>query len=412
MNHQVVVLAAGQSSRFFPFNDQHKSLFPICGRPIIAYTLDGLRKAGFNQAIIVVSDKHHQTAISQHAPKGLDLIFAIQPQPLGQGNAILSAAPHLKTSFFVINAPQINFDQHIKPHLNRLDNPDFVGAVLRQQTDNPQKYGMLNLEGEIVRAIVEKPASQDTPSNWRTVGTYLFTPDFLNILQATPPEQYQLEAAINASLTDHKFIALETIVDYPSLKYSWDLLTFKNYILDSLPKSISEKAHVAATATIRGDVYLAPGASVHDYALIEGPAFIGEAAVIGAYSQVRKGTCIEAGAKLQRYVDAKNSLISRQVSIHSGFVGDSVIGESVRIGADFVTANRRLDRQTIAVAVKDSPTDTHMDFLGCLIGPHSTLGIKVATMPGTIIGPSSTLGPGVLVKSTHSSGSKLTQSNL
>jgi len=54
---QAVILAAGESSRFWPLNQKHKSLFKIMGRPLIWYTIESLKKAGIKDIIIVQGPK-------------------------------------------------------------------------------------------------------------------------------------------------------------------------------------------------------------------------------------------------------------------------------------------------------------------------------------------------------------------
>ena len=50
---QSVILAAGESSRFWPLNQKHKSLLKIMGKPIIWHTLNGLKKSGIKETIII-----------------------------------------------------------------------------------------------------------------------------------------------------------------------------------------------------------------------------------------------------------------------------------------------------------------------------------------------------------------------
>jgi choline kinase len=53
LTEQAVILAAGESSRFWPLNYQHKSLIKIMGRPLIWYTIEGLKMAKVKEIIII-----------------------------------------------------------------------------------------------------------------------------------------------------------------------------------------------------------------------------------------------------------------------------------------------------------------------------------------------------------------------
>jgi N-acetylglucosamine-1-phosphate uridyltransferase (contains nucleotidyltransferase and I-patch acetyltransferase domains) len=78
--------------------------------------------------------------------------------------------------------------------------------------------------------------------------------------------------------------------------------------------------------------------------------------------------------------------------IHSGFIGDSVIGKDCRIGAAFITGNRRIDRKTIKITVKSEEYDTGLTHLGVVMGNNVKTGINTSIMPGTIIGNNSIIG--------------------
>lgn len=51
--YQAIILAAGESSRFYPLNSSHKSLIKIMGKPLILYLVEALKKEGIKEIIIV-----------------------------------------------------------------------------------------------------------------------------------------------------------------------------------------------------------------------------------------------------------------------------------------------------------------------------------------------------------------------
>jgi len=55
---QAIILAAGKSSRFYPLaNDKHKSMVRIMGKPILEYTIQGLKEAGIKEIVLIVDQK-------------------------------------------------------------------------------------------------------------------------------------------------------------------------------------------------------------------------------------------------------------------------------------------------------------------------------------------------------------------
>ena len=82
---------------------------------------------------------------------------------------------------------------------------------------------------------------------------------------------------------------------------------------------------------------------------------------------------------------------------HLSYVGDSVIGEDCNLGAGTITANYRLDGETVKMVVKDKVVDSERRKLGVILGDNVKTGINALLMPGVKVGSNSWVGPGVVV---------------
>lgn len=410
MKYQVVVLAGGESSRFFPFNGIHKSFYKLLGKTILERTIESVKKVDPSEIILVLGAKNfdREKEICKSLPVFEDVKIVKEEKPLGQADAVLSAGEHIKDDFFVINANQFNFhliaEKFIKAHSETGDDAT-IGVT---ETDNPSKYGIADLDGARVRAVVEKPLEGKEPSNMRLVGVYLFSKDFVDKLSQTPISDCALEETLDMVAKEGRVGSVHIGETLPSIKYPWDILRVKDAILPVIGSSVDPSAIIENTVIIKGEgVVIEKNAHIYDFALIEGPCYIGEGAIIGSYCQVRKGAVIGRGAEVERYCDIKNSIIGEGTHIHSGFVGDSVIGENCRIGAGFVTANKRLDRGNVNVSVKGEKKDTGLKNLGVFIGDETNVGIRVSAMPGAVAGEKSLIFPGVVLRGTCEAGSKI-----
>src|SRR5690606_22560389 len=85
---QVILLAAGQSSRMDPISD--KNLLPFCGKPLIQNQVEALKKVGLNQIIIVVNSDN-QAPISTLFQTDSN-IQIVQQTGQGQAAGVLSGA--------------------------------------------------------------------------------------------------------------------------------------------------------------------------------------------------------------------------------------------------------------------------------------------------------------------------------
>ena len=401
---QAVILAAGQSSRFTPFNTRssHKSCFEVMGKPIITRTLESLRKIGVTEVILVHApgDSYFSSSSFTTSVAGLQLTTHVQEQAEGMGSALLSVREQLHERFILLNPQQVNCDQHLQLVDDSQENGVETGVILfSQATEQPEKYGMLQLEAGRVTGVIEKPRRDEKVSNQRLLGMYILTKKFIEHLETKPVSQYNFEEALSDFCTENTVLAIESQLPALSLKYAGDLFGVTEYLLTTTQNESDKhsSAEVHSTAVITGAVTIAAGAKIHEFAVLHGPCYIGRNVVVGSFCKVRPGTVLEEGVVLQNGVEVKHSLIGRDTHIHSGFVGDSILGENIRIGAHFVTANRRLDRKVIAVQIKGAPVSTQTAAFGAVIGDATKIGIQCGTNPGVIVPAGSTVYPGTII---------------
>lgn len=412
MEYQVVILAGGESSRFFPFNSLHKTFFKIAGKTILERTVESVKKMDPKEIILVLSSKNfdQEKAKCDENPIFNDVKYIKEDSPLGQADAILSAKEFINNDFFVINANQFNFDKIADGFIESHTNMKSIITLGIVETDNPSKYGIVELNGDRVRGIVEKPAPGLETSNFRVIGTYLFSKEVIVKLENTPLSQYSLETVLNELAHVDRVGSVKLSGSIPTLKYPWDILEVKNEILAETKFETDDTAVIEKTAVLKGDeIFIGKNAHICDYSIIESPAYIGDNAVVGAYCQIRGGSVLEEGAQAERYTDVKNSVIGEGAHIHSGFIGDSVIGKNAKIGAEFITANKRLDRKSVGLIVKGEMTDSGKPNVGVFIGEGAKIGIRVSTMPGTIIGENSKVFPGLTLSKTYGPGTEITK---
>ncbi len=158
---------------------------------------------------------------------------------------------------------------------------------------------------------------------------------------------------------------------------------------DNLIDQIIEKSN--------GDdgVFIDETAKIGECVRIEGPCFIGANAEIRHSAYLRKGSWICDGALVGHSTEVKNSiLLPGSKAPHFNYVGDSIIGIDVNLGAGVKLANVRNDRGEVKINLKNgSRVGTGLRKLGALIGDGSQLGCNVVTNPGSIISPFSMVPP-------------------
>ena len=163
---QAVILAAGESSRFWPLNKKHKSLFKIMGKPLMCYKIENLEKAGIREIIIVQKSKKdiENELKCYQLPKNLKIKYVLQEKPLGTGDALKVAGIYLKERFLVLNGDDFYEAEDIKKCLSKFP------AILVKEMANPKNFGVIVPAKNYVKEIVEK--SEKPPANLVNIGCY------------------------------------------------------------------------------------------------------------------------------------------------------------------------------------------------------------------------------------------------
>jgi bifunctional UDP-N-acetylglucosamine pyrophosphorylase/glucosamine-1-phosphate N-acetyltransferase len=393
---KAVILAAGESSRFKPLSDKrHKALTHVLGKPIIQHTVEELNDAGIDETIVVQCPERK---IGEEV--GADR-FVVQEEPKGMADALKQAEEFLDQKFLVLTPYRSQISKLLKPVMQRSEESETV--LVSSYTDQPEKYGILDLEDGEAVDIVEKP-SEDPPSDRKVVGMYLLSPDFFDHMEEVETWEYQYEDALSRQLQDSPAPVVEAGKETNSIKHPWDLFDVMEELLGRSQRKISEEAEIADSAQLKGKVIVEGGAKIFENAVVKGPAYIGRNAVVGNNALVRENSCVEDDATVGANCEVKNSSFQPGSSMHSGFIGDSVVGRNSSIGAGTIVANRRFreegERPEISskLIAKDRKEETGRTYLGCFIGEDVDIGVNCSIMPGVQIGSDSRIEPGEVVK--------------
>ncbi len=155
---------------------------------------------------------------------------------------------------------------------------------------------------------------------------------------------------------------------------------------------ISEGAEVEKLVSLdasRGPIVIEREAVVESFSRISGPCYIGPKAQIHS-GLIRSGTSICEGCKIGGEVE--NSIImAHSNKAHEGYVGDSIVGEWVNLGASSTFSNLKNTYGTVKVGIKRRVEDTQLTKLGPLVGDMAKASIGCMVFAGKRIGLSSHL---------------------
>jgi NDP-sugar pyrophosphorylase family protein len=191
----------------------------------------------------------------------------------------------------------------------------------------------------------------------------------------------------------------ETAVFFAGCDYVWQALAhIKEHVarLTGGRQTILGQVMPGAYLSDR-PIYIAEGARVEPGAYILGPAYIGPGAVVRHGAFVREEVIICAGAIFGHDTEAKNALLLPGAHApHFNYVGDSILGRRVNLGAGTKLSNLGMlsdkdpmtgKRPTIQIGVDGRTYDTGLSKLGAILGDDVQTGCNAVLNPGCLVAP-------------------------
>ena len=182
---------------------------------------------------------------------------------------------------------------------------------------------------------------------------------------------------------------------FDSLGQAWEvLLRISDYLRDNLrPQQLGQ---VHAQAVIEGDVFIGAGTVIEAGALVHGPVWIGRNCRVGHGATLRGNVIVGDDCVVGQAAELKNAVLFNGCDVpHFNYVGDSVLGYHVHLGAGVMLSNYRLIRGNVNVRVGDRKIDSGLAKFGALIADPTEIGCNAVLNPGTIIGRDCVLYPNV-----------------
>lgn len=140
---------------------------------------------------------------------------------------------------------------------------------------------------------------------------------------------------------------------------------------------------------IKGEVHIEDGAVIEENTFIAGPTYIASGAEVRFGAYIRGDVYVGAKAVVGHDTEVKHSiLLPGAKAAHFAYVGDSILGREVNLGAGTKCANVRVDmgKQNLWVAVETEKYDTGIRKFGAIMGNNVSIGCNSVTNPGTLIG--------------------------
>ena len=388
---QTVILAAGKGTRMRPLTAQRpKPMLPVADRPLVAHVADAAVDAGASELVFVVG--YEAAAVREYFGadyRDVPVTFVSQDRQRGTADAVRAARGHLDGPFAVLNGDNLYNPAAIAKLFER------APALAATTVDDPTSYGVVSVADGRVTDIVEKPS--EPPSSLANAGAYALPAAARGWLDVPESERGEHEITdVVERVVAESTLSLVRADRWLDVGRPWELLAANEWKLDDLERDI--RGVVADDATLRGSVVVEAGATVEPGVVIEGPALVRAGAHVGPNAYIRGQTLLGEDVEVGHSVEVKNSVVMSGTNVpHLSYVGDSVLGRSVNLGASTTVANLRHDDQPVRMTVKGERVSTGRRKFGVVVGDGAKTGIDTSLNAGVVLDAGARTGPGECV---------------
>jgi bifunctional UDP-N-acetylglucosamine pyrophosphorylase/glucosamine-1-phosphate N-acetyltransferase len=383
-----IILAAGKGTRMK--SEVVKVLHPILGLPMLFYPIDlSLNGIKAEKTIVVVG---YQADRIKERVKNPQIQFVLQEEQLGTGHAALQAIPFLKTftgTALILcgDVPLVKADT-LRTFIGAFEEGDSPLSVLTTVVEDPFGYGRIlrTPEGWLEKIVEEKDASEKERSIREiNTGIYCVKAPFLikglgEIGKDNAQDEYYLTDLVEVAkkkglrcsahiVSDPvEVMGINTRVDLAMANEVLRQAKLKDLMLSGVTMVDPKTTYVDQTVEVGKDTILYPNChlqgrtKIGERCILEpnskvSDSIVGndvtirsnsviteskieEGASIGPFSHLRPLTEVKTKAKIGNFVEVKKSVIGRgSKANHLTYIGDSMVGEDVNIGAGTITCN-------------------------------------------------------------------------
>ena len=328
-----LLLAGGKGTRLRPFTyTGAKQLVALANRPILFHAIDQLTACGITDLGIVVGETKDEVkaAVGDGSQFGASVTYIEQSMPLGIAHGVKIAEDFIGDNPFVLFLGDNILKEGIRPYVEQFRTGCHNSLVLLCPVDEPQNFGVAQLDGDKLVRVIEKP--KDPPSNMAVIGIYFFDAHVFDAIRRVKPSargELEITDTIQRLVDDGLDVRAEVISGrwIDTGKHD-DLLEANHLILEDLEPQLSGRHDEAST--IQGRVVLQEGAEVVN-SHIQGPVIIGERtrivnSFIGPFTSIYHD-CLVADTEISGSVVLEHTRIEKV----GHRIEHSLIGRNVEI---------------------------------------------------------------------------------
>ena len=351
-----VILAAGKGTRMK--SETPKVLHKIFNKTLLGYVIDAVNNTGLADENYVIVGHQAENVTKFVSDNYNNAKTVLQSPQLGTGHAVSMVLPYLKDfngEIIILcgDTPLITSDtikEFVQFHKDNNSDLTVMSAIY----NNPTNYGRIirNSKGTLDGIVEEKDASSEQKQikeinagiyclNWQKV-----KPAFSELKTNNAQGAYYLTDIIkwgNSNGLNVNAFILKNNEEIFGINSKANLAEASSILNKKVIKKHLDNGVTIIdpnTTWIDPETKIEPDTVIYPSTYIEGKNIIGKNCKIGPFAHLRGDVIVDDEVKIGNFVEVKKATIkSHTNACHLSYIGDSVIGNNVNIGAGTITAN-------------------------------------------------------------------------
>lgn len=195
---------------------------------------------------------------------------------------------------------------------------------------------------------------------------------------------------------------------FKETNYPWEVLPYiKDYII-TLGNNLDKDNYTE----IEDHIWVGSNVEIDKLSTIIAPCIIDDNTIIRPGAYIRGNAIIGKNCAIGNSTEIKNAIIFDNCQLpHYNYIGDSILGYHVHLGAGVILSNLKNDGTNIDIKYKGKKVSTGMRKMGSVIGDSTEVGCNSVLYPGTIIGKNTNIYPLTRVRGIINSNSIVKDEN-
>jgi glucose-1-phosphate thymidylyltransferase len=331
-----LILAGGHGTRLRPLTfTGNKHMIPIANQPILFYGLKHLAQAGIRDVAVILGpiEEGIRSSVGDGSRFGLRVEYIVQGDPKGLAHAVLCARDFLGEDPFLMYLGDNLLQTGVTQFIQRFEAERVDGVVGATPVQRPQGYGVVEVDGDRIVSLEEKPAHPR--SNLALIGVYLFTKAIHPIVaKLAPSRRGELEitdAVWRLAQAPGRVSVIQVNGWWKDTGHPEDLLEANELVLRSLPtESFLVEGSIRPGAHVEGPVGVGTGTVIDSNAKVIGPTVLGSDVRVGSGSQIGPFCALGNRVVVDRS-SIQRSIVLDGSRIDGVSVVDSLVGRNVEL---------------------------------------------------------------------------------